>query len=117
MCLLEAAAQAITDTASGRELMSGNASAKGVALDYTTAMESRLMAYAARAVAGIETDKINVMLDRLVSLYEKNFKKAPKGKTFQECYNVSSLTPSDEYLQVFDKALKTMEEIGFEFKI
>jgi len=30
---------------------------------------------------------------------------------------VSSLTPSDEYLQVFDKAIKTMEELGFEFKI
>jgi methylamine--corrinoid protein Co-methyltransferase len=57
------------------------------------------------------------MLDKLVSLYEKNFKTAPKGKTFQECYNVNTLTPSDEYLQVFDNALKTMEEIGFEFKI
>jgi methylamine--corrinoid protein Co-methyltransferase len=114
---LEAAAQAITDTASGREIMSGNASAKGVALDYTTAMEARLMAYAARAAAGVETDKVNVMLDKLVSLYEGKFKGAPKGKTFQECYNVNTLTPSDEYLQVFDNALKTMEEIGFEFKV
>jgi methylamine--corrinoid protein Co-methyltransferase len=75
------------------------------------------MAYAARAVAGVETDKVNSMLDRLVGLYEKNFKTAPKGKTFQECYNVQTLTPSDEYLQVFDKALTTMKEIGFEFKL
>jgi methylamine--corrinoid protein Co-methyltransferase len=97
--------------------MSGNASAKGVALDYTTAMEARFMAYAARAVAGVETEKVNVMLDKLVGLYEKDFKTAPKGKTFQECYDVNSLSPSDEYLQVFDKALKTMEELGFEFKI
>jgi methylamine--corrinoid protein Co-methyltransferase len=117
MCLLEAAAQAITDTASGREIMSGNASAKGVALDYTTAMEARFMAYAARAAAGLETEKVNVMLDKLVSLYEKNFREAPKGKTFQECYDVNTLTPSDEYLQVFDNALKTMQEIGFKFQI
>ena len=117
MCLLEAAAQAVTDTASGREIISGNASAKGVALDYTTAMEARLMAYAARAVAGVETEKVNYMLDKLVKLYENNFKKAPKGKTFQECYNVTTLSPSDEYLEVFDKAIKTMEGLGFEFKI
>jgi methylamine--corrinoid protein Co-methyltransferase len=117
MCLLEAAAQAITDTASGREIMSGCASAKGVALDYTTAMEARFMAYAARAVAGVETEKVNAMLDKLVSLYETKFKEAPKGKTFQECYDVSTLTPSEEYLKVFGNALKTMEKIGFEFKI
>jgi methylamine--corrinoid protein Co-methyltransferase len=117
MCLLEAAAQAMTDTASGREIMSGCASAKGVALDYTTAMEARLMAYAARAAAGVELDRLNPMLDKLVSLYEKNFKTAPKGKTFQEVYDVATLSPSKEYVEVFDKAIKTMEGIGFEFKI
>jgi methylamine--corrinoid protein Co-methyltransferase len=80
-------------------------------------MEARMMAYAARAVAGVETEKVNVMLDKLVSLYEKNFRDAPKGKTFQECYDVDTLTPSDEYLKVFDKVIKTMEGLGFEFKI
>ena len=39
MCLLETAAQAITDTASGRELLSGVASSKGVSQDKTTGME------------------------------------------------------------------------------
>jgi methylamine--corrinoid protein Co-methyltransferase len=117
MCLLEAAAQAITDTASGREIMSGCASAKGVARDYTTAMEARFMAYAARAVAGVETEKVNVMLDKLVSLYEDKFRGAPKGKTFQECYDVSKLMPTDEHFEVLDQAIKTMEGIGFEFRL
>jgi len=88
-----------------------------VALDYTTAMEARLMAYAARAAAGMELDRLNPMLDKLVSLYENNFKTAPKGKTFQECYDTATLCPKKEYLDVFDNALKTMKEIGFEFKI
>ena len=117
MCLLEAAAQAVTDTAAGREIISGNAAAKGVARDRTTAMESRFMAYASRAVAGEPLEKVNVALDKLVALYEKNFKTAPKGKTFQECYNVLSLSPSDEWVQVMSKALKTMEGIGFKFKL
>lgn len=117
MCLLEASAQAICDTASGREILSGCASAKGVAMDRTTAMESRMMAYASRAAAGVETEKVNAMLDKLVGLYEKDFRNAPKGKTFPECYDVFSLSPSDEYIEVFDGAIKTMEGLGFEFKI
>ncbi len=117
MCLLEAAAQAITDTASGMEIMSGCASAKGVARDKTTAIEARFMAYAARAVAGVETDKVNSMLDKLVSLYETKFREAPKGKTFQECYDVKSLMPTKEHFDVLDQAIKTMEGIGFEFKL
>ncbi len=117
MCLLEASAQAITDTASGREIMSGCASTKGVALDYTTPIETRMMAFAAGAVAGLELEKVNVMLDKLVALYENDFRTAPKGKTFQECYDIATLVPTDEHMEVLGKAMKTMEGIGFEFKL
>jgi methylamine--corrinoid protein Co-methyltransferase len=57
------------------------------------------------------------MLDKLVGLYDKKFKTAPKGKTFQECYDVATLSPTEEYVEVFDKAIKTMEGLDFEFKI
>jgi methylamine--corrinoid protein Co-methyltransferase len=122
MCLLEAAAQAVTDTASGREIMSGCASAKGTALDRTTPIEARMMAYAARAVAGMETEKVNHLLDKLVSHYEgpgpkRNFNDAPFGKRFQDCYDVITLNPTEEHVQVLGKAMKTMEDIGFEFKL
>ena len=36
MCLIETATQAMSDTASGREMLSGSAAAKGVAQDKTT---------------------------------------------------------------------------------
>jgi len=128
MCLLEAAAQAVTDTVSGREIMSGCASAKGTILDRTTPIEARMMAYAARAVAGMAPEKVNYLLDKLVETYEgvpaepkgakrEMFNKPPIGKTFQECYDVVTLEPTDEHLQVLDKAMKTMEKIGFEFKL
>lgn len=131
MCLLEAAAQAITDTASGREIMSGCASAKGTVLDRTTPIEARMMAYAARTVAGKDLEKVNYLLDKLVTHYEgtgpvshdvvtapkRKFNHPPAGKTFQECYDVVTLEPTDEHLQVLGQAMKTMEEIGFEFKL
>ena len=59
MCLLETAAQAMVDTASGRELVSGCASAKGVAEDFTTGMEARMMGEAAIATAGMKIEDVN----------------------------------------------------------
>ena len=121
MCLLEAAAQAATDTAAGREIVSGCASLKGTQLDYTTPIEARVMAYMCHAVAGVETEKVNVMLDKLVSLYENNFEKAAKttelrGKTIKECYNMTTLLPTEEHQKVLAQAMKTMEGLGFKFK-
>ena len=117
MCLLETAAQAVTDTASGREIISGCAATKGVALDMTTPIESRLMGYTARAVAGEPLEKINPALDKLVALYEKNFKTAPKPYSFRTSYDVVKLVPTDEHLAVLGKAMKTMEGCGFKFKL
>jgi len=115
MCLLETAAQAITDTASGREILSGVAAAKGVATNYTTGMEARMMAEAAWAVAGMETAKVNEILDKLIAMYEKDYKKAPKGKSFEECYDVVSLTPTQEYLDVYDEAVRILTGLGLTY--
>jgi len=115
MCLLETAAQAITDTASGREVLSGVASAKGVATNYTTGLEARMMAEAAYAVAGMETEKVNEILDKLVSIYEKDYKTAPKGKPFEECYDLVNLVPTQEYLEIYDEAVKVLTGLGLTY--
>jgi methylamine--corrinoid protein Co-methyltransferase len=116
MCLLETAAQAITDTGSGRELLSGSAAAKGVAQDYTTGMEARIMGEAAVATAGMKVSQVNEVLEALVSSYEKNYAKAPKGKSFRECYDVKTVLPTPEYIQVYDNAVKTLVEMGLPIK-
>lgn len=115
MCLLETAAQAITDTASGRELLSGVASAKGVATNYTTAMEARMMGEVAHAAAGMETEKVNRILDELVGMYETNYKNFPKGKTFNECYDVVKLLPSPEYVSVYQEAWQILNKLGLKY--
>ncbi|SDG08921.1 monomethylamine:corrinoid methyltransferase [Methanolobus vulcani] len=115
MCLLEASAQSITDTASGREILSGVASAKGVVQDKTTGMEARMMGEVARATAGMNIEDVNKVLDLLVSSYEGNYANAPAGKTFQECYDVATVTPTDEYMKVYDDARRKLEEFGLSF--
>lgn len=114
MCLLETAAQAITDTASGRELISGAASSKGVVKDRTTGMEARIMGEAAISAAGMDIQEANAVLDNLVSLYERNFSRPPVGKRFQDCYDITSVTPSKEYLKVYEKAISTLNKCGLD---
>lgn len=91
------------------------ASAKGVVTDKTTGMEARMMGEVARATAGAEITEINKILDKLVALYEKNYASAPAGKTFQECYDVKTVTPTEEYMQIYDGARKKLEELGLVF--
>ena len=114
MCLLETAAQAITDTASGRELISGAASSKSVVKDRTTGMEARMMGEAAISAAGMDIQEANAVLDNLVSLYERNFSRPPVGKRFQDCYDITSVTPSKEYLKVYEKAISTLNKCGLD---
>ncbi len=115
MCLLETAAQAITDTVSGREILSGVAAAKGVSTNMFTAMEARMMGEAAHAVAGMDVAEINILLDKLVAMYEKDYKTAPAGKRFEECYDVKKLCPTDEYVKVYDEAVEVLRGLGLTY--
>ncbi len=116
MCLLEAAAQAITDTVSGREILSGVASAKGVATNKTTGLEARFMGEVAHAVAGMPVEEANRILDALVGSYEKDYKTAPTGQPFDECYDPVRVVPTPEYLAVYDEAVKALQAFGVNYK-
>ncbi|MCL1984063.1 MAG: monomethylamine:corrinoid methyltransferase [Methanomassiliicoccaceae archaeon] len=116
MCLLETAAQAITDTGSGREMLSGSAAAKGVAQDKTTGMEARIMGEAALATAGMKVSEVNKVLEKLISSYEKDYAKAPAGKDFRQCYDVLTVKPTAEYLKVYDGAVKKLQGFGLDIK-
>ena len=94
MNLLETAAQAMCDTVCGRELLSGEA---------------------AMASCGIEVHEANEILDRIVSWYEKFYFKVPAPKRFQECYNVDEITPTEEYMSVYDSSLNILSNCGIDF--
>jgi len=39
-----------------------------------------------------------------------------KGKSFVECYDLNTLTPNKEYLDIYDTAKKQLTDLGFNFK-
>lgn len=112
MCLLEIAAQAMADTASGREILSGVASAKGVSLDRTSGMEARMMGEVSLATCGMDIADVNETIDNVLRLYERDFARAPQGKCFQECYDLRSLEPTDEYIDIYDRVIDTLGRCG-----
>jgi len=116
MCLLETANQAICDTGSGRELLSGSAAAKGVVQDKTTGMEARVMGEAARAAAGMKVSDLNEIIGKVLAKYERSFAAPPQGKSFRECYDVKAVKPTAEYLEVYDTALQTLRDCGLDIR-
>jgi methylamine--corrinoid protein Co-methyltransferase len=87
-----------------------------VTQDYTTGMEARMMGEASVAVAGMRVPEVNSILDRLVASYEKNYAKAPEGKSFRECYDVNKVIPTKEYIEIYGKAIVTLQGFGVPIK-
>jgi hypothetical protein len=78
-------------------------------------MEARMMGEVSRATAGVEIETVNEILDKLVASYENDYANAPAGKTFQECYDIATVTPTDEYVSVYEGARKKLEDLGLSF--
>ena len=57
-------------------------------------------------------EQINQILDALVASYEGDYKTAPEGKPYEECYDTVKVVPTDEYLAVYDEAVATMKDLG-----
>ena len=73
------------------------------------------MGECAYAVAGMETEKVNELLDKLVSMYEKDYKTAPVGKPYEECYDTKTLQPTQEYVDVYNEAIRIMTDLGLDY--
>lgn len=123
MTLLETAVQAATDCASGRAIVSGVASAKGVALDKTTGMEARVMGETCMATCKMNVPKANQVINNILAKYEPNYKEAAQagskfaGKMFAEgCYDPVKILPTDAYLSTYATAMKTLEGCGLPLK-
>jgi len=115
MNLLEIAAQAMVDTTSGRELLSGVASARGVQQNKVSGMEARMLGEASMATCGMDVHDVNIIVNRILAQYEMNYPHPPPGKTYQQCYDIGNNQPTEEYLEVYDRTLNLLSNCGIDF--
>ncbi len=115
MNLMEVAAQSMCDTASGRELISGVASSKGVKQNEVSGMEARMMGEAAMATCGMDIHEVNTIVDRILRMYEPHYHDVPKGKNFRQCYDLNNIQPAEEYVRIYDSVLEDLSQCGIDF--
>ncbi|MDI9644656.1 MAG: monomethylamine:corrinoid methyltransferase [Candidatus Verstraetearchaeota archaeon] len=115
MLLLEAAAGGIVASVSGMNVM-GCGSCGGKLVDRSTGLEARMLKEAAVAAAGLSRDEANEILNELLPRYEDKLDifKAPKGKTFQELYDLTSAKPKKEWQDIYEKVSRELAELGLE---
>ena len=118
MITYELAAHSISATVSGWHLNPA-AVARNRYPSHSSGMEPRMHAEVGHVVAraGIPRKDASNMVNSSLKLYEKDIKNAPIGKSFRECYDITSVKPKDEYLKLWDSCKKKLKNIGLDFNL
>jgi methylamine--corrinoid protein Co-methyltransferase len=115
MIMDELCAHSIVSTVSGWHL-NPSAVAKNRHPMRCSGMEPRIHAEVGHAVTrlGLTRGEANRMVLKMIEGYEKKLPEAPVGKTFDECYQLDKLRPTDEYESLLAKKKKEWKSIGLE---
>jgi methylamine--corrinoid protein Co-methyltransferase len=85
---------------------------KAVIDDGVTPTEAGFCAELAHTVAGMKADQANELVNLLLEKYENEVENAPTGKRYQECYDLKTGKPSDDYLRLFGDAKDELASLG-----
>jgi methylamine--corrinoid protein Co-methyltransferase len=111
MVLLETAAMSTVGAASGININNASA-AKSQYLDRNTGMECEFGSEVGHATAGMSRADANELVRELLLRYEDKTEKPPLGRTFQECYDLKTVKPTKEHLEIYDRTRKQLEDLG-----
>ncbi|MEM3506940.1 MAG: monomethylamine:corrinoid methyltransferase [Candidatus Bathyarchaeia archaeon] len=114
MILYEGAAVALS-VVSGVSLGPGIVGRATKEMDKYTGLECRFYAEVGKACLGLKREDANELVKELVKKYEDKFKDPPLGKTFNECYDVKAMKPTKEWLDIYERVWKELEDLGIKF--
>lgn len=113
--LYVSAAGLITGGVSGMSWTIGCRSAGGRFKNYITPLEHWFCGEVFEASAKLSLSEANELVLYLLTKYEDNLKNQPKGKSFTECFDVKTLTPTKEWREIYDRVRADLEEHGLKF--
>jgi methylamine--corrinoid protein Co-methyltransferase len=115
--LYEAAGNAIVAVSSGQHVGPGPSGVTGGDdIDMVTAVEARLMGETSRAVTGMSRRQANEIVLKCIEKYERTLGNPPRGKRFQELYDVDRLVPRDEWWGMYEDVKGQLKEWGVPFR-
>ncbi len=88
--------------------------AKAVLPDYVTPMEMRVNTDVALACAGMTRKQANKTVNTLLKKYEDGLATAPIGKSYTECFDLATATPTDEYMDFVVNIKKELSRTGIQ---
>ena len=115
MCLYEIAAVVLNAVVSGASIEFGGVT-KATEVDHFTPMEPRWASEMAHGVLGMTRAKGNEIVKKLLAKYENDIPNAPKGKTYEQCWDMKTKQPIAEYKQMYKKIKAELAQLGVQFK-
>jgi methylamine---corrinoid protein Co-methyltransferase len=110
--LYECAAMAIMAAASGACGLIGPRSAAGICSAHVSGLEARFTAEVARGAAGMSRADADVIVRKLVSLYQSELNKRPIGQSFTEVYDPITVKPRPAWLATYEVVKGELREMG-----
>lgn len=104
MVVYELIAHSAAATVSGAD-MDPAAVARNRLPERCSGMEARIAGETGHAVSRsrMNREEVNQLVKKLLPRYEEAIPQAPKGKKFSECYDLDTVTPTYEYVELYDK--------------
>jgi methylamine--corrinoid protein Co-methyltransferase len=112
MFFYESAAYLLCAVTSGAPSVQTPHPAKAVKVDGITPLEAQFGVEMAIAAAKLNREKANELVLRLLEKYGSQIEMAPSGSTYQECYDVTSGKPGDDYLRLYGEVKEELAAMG-----
>ncbi len=112
MLFYECAATAVMATVSGACGLIGPRSGAGVNPGHVSGLEARFTAEAARAGAGMTRQDADKFVRQMIQRYRPVLDQRPKSLSFREVYDVTTVRPCPEWLQLYEQTKDELRELG-----
>jgi methylamine--corrinoid protein Co-methyltransferase len=89
--------------------------AKAIVEDGITPLEACFNVEVAYAVTGMKAGQASELVSNLLAKYETEIEQAPAGRRYQECYDLRTGRPSDDYLRLYDEVKEELARMGIPF--
>jgi methylamine--corrinoid protein Co-methyltransferase len=113
--LYECAAQAIVGTVCGFNLQ-GAGTTGGFRADHTTGLEARFIAEVGQAALGLKRGDASALVAELLTRYQATLPNPNRGKPFPEVYDVETVQPKQEWLDLYYDVKEDLTRIGLSMK-
>jgi methylamine--corrinoid protein Co-methyltransferase len=112
MLLYESAVAMMNLAVSGTSLSIGPRSAGGKYTDYLSPLECKFCGQVLKRCAEMKRSEANEIANVLIPKYEDRLRNPPKGKSFTECYDLHTLRPTQEWLDIYLRVKEELIELG-----